>query len=216
MLGSTNPGDIRLLVEADNGTDLLDISTGEGLVPVGQWTHVAVSLYGTAGKIFINGVVEASGTLSGTRTHTGTVAHIGAHKTAASQDRYFRGKISNLRYTVNEAVYTNAFTPPVLPTTRTSQAANGTNVKLLCCKSQVSAGATGVVGAALSVFGDTRSTGASPAFEIWAGTGTTLTNSQTLYANRISKDLLGISTCKLFVNEAGTVSYTHLTLPTKA
>ena len=34
-------------------------------------------------------------------------------------------------------------------------------------------------------------------------TGTTLTNGETVYANRISKDLLGISTCKLFVNEAG-------------
>ena len=56
-LGHTNPGDIRLLVEADNGGDLLDITTGASLVPVGQWTHVAVSLYGTAGKIFINGVV---------------------------------------------------------------------------------------------------------------------------------------------------------------
>jgi hypothetical protein len=201
-LGSTNPGDIRLLVEADNGGDLLDITTGADLVPVGQWTHVAVSLYGTAGKIFINGVVEASGTLSGTRTHTGTVVHIGAHKTAASQDRYFRGKLSNLRYTVGEAVYTAAFTPPVLPTTKTSQAAAGTNVKLLCCKSQVSAAAT-VVGAGISVFGDTIATGASPAFEIWAGTGTTLTNGETVYANRISKDLLGISTCKLFINEAG-------------
>ena len=190
MYGSTNPGDIRLLVEADNGTDLLDISTGSTvLVPVGQWTHVAVSLYGTAGKIFINGVVEASGTLSGTRTHTGTVVHIGAHKTAASHDRYFRGKLSNLRYTVGEAVYTSAFTPPVLPTTKTSQAAAGTNVKLLCCKSQVSAAAT-VVGAGISVFGDTIATGASPAFEIWAGTGTTLTNGETVYANRISKDLL--------------------------
>ena len=196
-LGHTNPGDIRLLVEADNGGDLLDITTGASLVPVGQWTHVAVSLYGTAGKIFINGVVEASGTLSGTRTHTGTVVHIGAHKTAASQDRYFRGKLSNLRYTVGEAVYTAAFTPPVLPTTKTSQAAAGTNVKLLCCKSQVSAAAT-VVGAGISVFGDTIATGASPAFEIWAGTGTTLTNGETVYANRISKDLLGISTCKLF------------------
>ena len=211
-LNSTNHGDIRLLVENDAGTDLLDITTAAGMCPVGQWTHVAASLYNTAGKIFINGVVEATGTLSGTRTGTGTVVHIGAHKTSASQDRYFRGKISNLRYAVGEAIYTAAFTPPVLPTTKTSQAAAGSNVKLLCCKSQVSAAATGVVGAALSVFGDTRSNGGSPAFQNWAGTGTTLTNGETLYAARISKDELGIATCKVFINEAGSwcgIASTH-------
>ena len=61
-INSTNAGDINLLVEADNGTNLLNITTPASMVPVGQWTHVAASLYGTAGKIFINGVVEASGT----------------------------------------------------------------------------------------------------------------------------------------------------------
>ena len=212
-MGSTNPGDIRLLVEADNGGDLLDITTGASLVPVGQWTHVAVSLYGTAGKIFINGVVQASGTLSGTRTHTGTVVHIGAHKTAASQDRYFRGKLSNLRYTVGEAVYTAAFTPPVLPTTKTSQAAAGTNVKLLCCKSQVSAAAT-VVGAGISVFGDTIATGNLG--------GRAMTCSQGIYWSDqgigACSDMSGdqqfrLSDGTLMANTAA-VSYTHLTLST--
>ena len=89
-INSTNAGDIRLLVENDAGTDLLDITTAAGMVPVGQWTHVAASLYGTAGKVFINGVIEASGTLSGTRRGSCTLVHIVAHKSSASQDRYFR------------------------------------------------------------------------------------------------------------------------------
>ena len=198
----TSAGDLNLLVEADNGTDLLNISTRADLVLNGRWYHVAASLQNTTGKIFVNGVVEASGTLSGTRTGNGTVVHIGAHKTAAGQDRYFKGYISNLRYAVNEAIYTSAFTRPVLPTTKTSQAAAASNVKLLCCKSQVSVAATSE-GSNISVFGNTNPTGFSPTFQIWAGVGTTLTDGQTVYANKLSNSFLGISTCKLFVNESG-------------
>ena len=198
----TNAGDINLLVEADNGTDLLNISTRADLVLAGRWYHVAASLSGTAGKIFVNGVVEASGTLSGTRTGNGTVVHIGAHKTSAAQDRYFNGYISNLRYTVDEAIYTSAFTTSLFPTTTTSQGATASKVQLLCCKSQVSVASTSE-GSNITSYGDPVPTALSPSFQIWAGVGTTLTDGQIVYANRLSKDFLGISTCKLFVNESG-------------
>ena len=91
-----------------------------------------------------------------------------------------------------------------MPTTRTSQAANGSNIRLLCCKSQVSVAATSVGSkSSITSYGDPIPTGFSPSFQIWAGAGTTLTDGQTVYVNKLSKDFLGISTCKLFVNESG-------------
>ena len=103
---ATSAGDINLLVKNDAGASLLNISTRGDLVFNGRWYHVAASLHGTTGRIYVNGAIEATGTLSGTRTGNGTVVHIGAHKTAAGQDRYFNGYISNLRYAVDEAIYT--------------------------------------------------------------------------------------------------------------
>ena len=73
---SSEAGDINLLVKNDAGASLLNITTASDLVKVGQWYHVAASLHGTTGRIYINGVIEATGTLSGTRTGTGTVVHL--------------------------------------------------------------------------------------------------------------------------------------------
>ena len=45
----------------------------------------------------------------------------------------FDGKISNLRVTVGEPVYTTGFKPSTEPLTTTSQVTSSSNVKLLCC-----------------------------------------------------------------------------------
>jgi len=45
----------------------------------------------------------------------------------------FNGKISNLRVTVGEPVYTSAFKPSTTPLTTSSEVTSSSNVKFLCC-----------------------------------------------------------------------------------
>ena len=47
----------------------------------------------------------------------------------------FDGKLSNVRVTIGQALYTSDFTVPPTPLTTTSQGATASNVKLLCCQS---------------------------------------------------------------------------------
>ena len=63
----------------------------------------------------------------------------------------FDGKISNLRVTVGEPVYTTNFTPLAEPlTTSNSQVTSSSNVKLLCCNSSSSATASTVTPGTIS------------------------------------------------------------------
>ena len=54
----------------------------------------------------------------------------------------FNGKISNVRVTVGEPVYTAAFKPSTSPLTTTSQGVTSSNVKLLCCNNSSTTGST--------------------------------------------------------------------------
>jgi len=54
----------------------------------------------------------------------------------------FNGKISNLRVTVGEPVYTSAFKPSTTPLTTSSQVTSSSNVKLLCCNNSSTTGST--------------------------------------------------------------------------
>ena len=62
----------------------------------------------------------------------------------------FDGKISNLRVTVGEPVYTGGFRPSTEPLTTTSQVTSSSNVKLLCCNSSSSATASTVTPGTIS------------------------------------------------------------------
>ena len=83
---------------------------------VNQWYHVAVVIASETLKIYVNGVLEASGTWYGLRsTGIGEVSVIGG--TASNND--WNGYISNLRIS-STARYTSAFTPSTLPFTSDS------------------------------------------------------------------------------------------------
>ena len=99
------------------------------------WHHIAYSRSGTTGRIFVDGILQASGTDSKDYSANARVA-IGHHPTVSSRE--FPGSISNLRIVKGTALYTSNFTPP------TRELTNVTNTKLLCCQSNKSAGAADV------------------------------------------------------------------------
>ena len=101
-----------------------------------KWTHLAFTHDGSNGmKIFIDGKVAASGTISGTPAALSTSLSFNIGKNANSA---FNGMISNLRMVRGTALYSTDFTPPSAPLT------DVTNTKLLCCQSNTSALAAAV------------------------------------------------------------------------
>ena len=104
------------------------------------WYHVAAVREGTNQgylnylRLYVDGTEVDSNSGSGTGMASGNEpVAIGANREATTYS--MRGYISNLRITVNEPVYTAAFTKPSSPLTMTSQSVTSSNVRLLCCKS---------------------------------------------------------------------------------
>ncbi len=110
LIDVTAGGGLRgSLQNGSNGTQL-DISTASGLITAETWQHVAFTVSGTAGKLFIGGVQRASGTVSGTRVQARTEFRIGYLATDAN--RYFSGYIDDIRITKGVARYTSDFSVP--------------------------------------------------------------------------------------------------------
>lgn len=91
------------VIKNGSGTD--QIITAPGAFPIGEWTHVAVSLGGGTGAIYIDGTKVASGamTLAPSSFNPG-VNYIG--KSQFSADPLFNGQIDDLR------IYSRALTDP--------------------------------------------------------------------------------------------------------
>ena len=102
------------------------ILTTSSTVPLGQWSHVALSFDGTTYRVYINGVLGASGTTlyNFSTAGPGNVGYAGLSGISS-----FTGYISNLRIVQGTALYTTAFTPATTPLT----AVTGTS--LLTCQS---------------------------------------------------------------------------------
>jgi hypothetical protein len=115
--------------------------TGTGVITAGSWIHVATSRSGTTQKIFVNGVVQSTTTVSGTIGQNAT-AYIGRR---VDDTNYVTGYISNLRVVNGTAVYTSTFTPSTVPLTAI------TNTVLLTCQ------ANGLVDASTNAFTITNS-----------------------------------------------------------
>lgn len=84
-------------------------------VTLNQWNHVAVTRSGTSLKMFVNGQVVQTATVSGALNNSTNPLYIGM----ATSD-YFTGYISNLRLVKGTAVYTSEFSVPTSPLTAIS------------------------------------------------------------------------------------------------
>ena len=80
-------------------------------VPTNQWTHVAWSRVAGTLRIFVGGVQGYSGTHS-VNFASVAMARIGAMNTT---DRWFNGRMDEMRITKGVARYTENFTPPDKP-----------------------------------------------------------------------------------------------------
>ena len=81
---------------------------GATTVTSNTWHHVAAVKSGTTWKLFLDGVLDATGTATGTYTATGQPLIIGA----SSNNYYFNGYIDDLRIS-NVARYSATFTAPI-------------------------------------------------------------------------------------------------------
>jgi len=97
--------------------------TGANTLIANTWTHVAVSRSGTTLRLFVNGVVDATATVSGAYNNSNAVLSIG--RINANDAGYLKGHISNLRIINGTALYTGNFSIPTSPTTAVA------NTKLL-------------------------------------------------------------------------------------
>jgi hypothetical protein len=136
-------GDVRFLVRNDSGSNLSDLIDGAPRAKINAWHHLAGTIEGTTTRLFLNGVLIKSGTISGTRTHTGQRCTIGSNQTS----RYLKGYISNARIVKGTALYTKDFIPP----TRELKKVPGT--VLLACQDPDSP-FTEATGKTLNGFGD--------------------------------------------------------------
>ena len=109
----------------------------------GVWHHIAVARSGNNVKLFVDGIQKGSTHDDGGATYyDGTdPLVIGANEHGSSSWR-MDGKISNLRITKGQALYTSNFTPSTEALTTTSQSATESNVKLLCCNESTATGNT--------------------------------------------------------------------------
>ena len=70
-----------------------DGSLGSGL-PLGQWSHVAVTFNGTQAQFYVNGALVATRAVAASMTARGNLLRIGAD---ANTQQFYKGSIDDLR-----------------------------------------------------------------------------------------------------------------------
>ena len=121
----------RIMFRLNNGGDQINIylyisgtlhanTTSTVLATPGAWTHVAYIRQSGTFKLYINGTIESSMTVTGVSASLNTFDKfdIGRNQDGSLPD--FNGYISNFRYVKGTAVYTGNFTPPTAPLTAIS------------------------------------------------------------------------------------------------
>lgn len=99
--------------QTTGGLGTLRISLlGATTVSTGSWHHVAMSKSGSSLKIFLGGVQDASGTLSGNPAAAAVGSVYVGYEQGQAATYYYNGHMDELRVTKGVARYTSGFTPP--------------------------------------------------------------------------------------------------------
>lgn len=98
------------------GSFLVFSSPQSGLVPVGEWVHLAVVRDGMTMRAFVNGVQRITGAITGTLEDSTSAPFVlgGEASTGTLPDRWFLGHMDEFRFS-NVARYTDDFTPHNTP-----------------------------------------------------------------------------------------------------
>ena len=129
----------------------------------GQWHHIAVNRdSNNLITQYVDGIPDGTvTTTTNFNPNSGSPRpRIGIYDTGGTNG-VFNGKISNLRVTVGEPVYTSAFRPSTTPLTTSSQGVTASNVKLLCCNNSSTTGSTTTSGT-ITANGDPTASTDSP------------------------------------------------------
>ena len=122
------------------------------------WHHFAISKSGSTTRLFLNGSEGVSSFDMGAQQNGTGVFTVGGYVAGGG---YFNGRVSNVRITKGQALYTSNFTPSTTPLTTTSQSATASNVKLLCCNTNTPTGST-VTPSTITANGDAVATADCP------------------------------------------------------
>ena len=133
----------------EQGTDINTINGSTGIAD-GQWHHLAVVRESSTIKLYTDGILSSSTSISGSLhiTNSERDFYVGSD----DSDKRYTGNVSNVRVIVGTALYTSSFSPPTEPLT------NVTNTKLLCCNNSSVTGSTVSPGTFYSGGGPTAST----------------------------------------------------------
>lgn len=118
---STNfiPGTGKLATYFANTTANQTNIASSATVSLNTWSHIAFTKQGTTVRLFINGSLDSTHTLTLTPNGSQQQIHIGADSNSlTSPGRNFGGYIDDLRITKGYARYTSSFTPPAALKTR--------------------------------------------------------------------------------------------------
>ena len=109
-------------VGSGNSTAYLQTIGGTTVLTVNIWYHIAAVKLGTTLSLYINGILNATATQTGTIVDGGKATLVG-YQTGQPTAAYWSGYISNLRVVKGTALYTTTFTPPqtVLPSVTNTQ-----------------------------------------------------------------------------------------------
>ena len=112
-----------------------ETTTDDNTIILNYWHHYALVRNNNNVRMYIDGVDKTSGGWSASTNFSGSNEEfrIGFRKDTSAYD--FIGNISDVRYTVGQAIYTSNFSRPTAPLTTTSQGANESNVKFLAMQS---------------------------------------------------------------------------------
>lgn len=104
---------VYLLIATVTGSWAI-ISGLVGSVPNNAWSHIAVTRSGTTVRLFVNGGIVGTYSVSGALL-AGTINSVGAYTVTPFE--YLQGYVSNLRIVKGTALYTANFTPSTTPLT---------------------------------------------------------------------------------------------------
>ena len=132
----------------EQGSDVNTINGSTG-IDDGQWHHLAVVRESSTIKLYTDGILSSSTSISGSLhiTNSERDFYVGSD----DSDNRYTGNVSNVRVVVGTALYTSLFKPPTEPLT------NVTNTKLLCCNNSSVTGSTVSPGTIYSGGGPTAS-----------------------------------------------------------
>ena len=107
-----NSGKPSFLTSTGAGSTAITKAESTTALTVNTWNHIAGTLSGTTGKIFVNGELKATNTsMNAPSNNTTDKLYIGSQGTSGTQS-YFYGYIDDLRVTKGVVRYTADFTAP--------------------------------------------------------------------------------------------------------